>query len=177
MSYNNIFPSRFTFTNEGETIPPSKALAVTEKTFVKPLKSFYFRGLRQMKDLSYRHYLVQVTQSGNLTAYITEDGTPVYEQKIPLTIKKGFINSIPGAIKSLKLTNEFTKLESKEFRKLELQYLESIKLPSLGDLHNINLTDTESVKLTELADSYRKLCSRSGSIFAAHVRQIIKSRK
>ena len=179
-NYNNIFPNRsgFTFTNEGEIIAPSQAVACTEKAFVRPLKAFHFQGTRVMKDGETRHYLVQVTAAGNLTAYIWEDsGLPIYENKVPLTVKKSQINSIFSAIKALKMSSDFIKLDSKEFRKLELRYLESIKLPSLSDLKSVNLTDTESVKLIELADSYKKLCGRSGSVFSAHVRAIIKSRK
>ena len=80
------------------------------------------------------------------------------------------------SIEKLGLDESFAKLDSKEFKAVEIGYLESIKLPSLKQLIGLNLNDTEVSKLSELVESYKRVNARNSAVFAAHVRQLIKSR-
>lgn len=165
---------------ETPTATPTTPAPAPAPVFIKPEHGFYFLGSKVMKDGKKRSYLVSVTKSGNLTAYVTHDfegrETPVYENLIPLVIKRKLINSIPMAIDKLGLSTDIAKLDTKDFRTLEIGYLESIKLPSLKQLKSINLTDTEITKLSELSDAYRKINNRNSVVFAAYIRELIKSR-
>lgn len=148
----------------------------TTTAFIGPEKSFYFQGSKTTKDNDVRHYLVSVTKSGNLVAYIWgEDGKPVIDNKLPVVIKRKIVNSIPDAISRLNLNEDFTKLESKEYRTLEVRYLETIRLPSLKDLLKMKLNSLQKENVLELAVAYSKISQRNAAVFGSYIRAFAKA--
>ena len=162
MSYNNIFP------NLAATQAATQAPA-----FIKPTNAFYLQGYKVMPNTSIRNYLIQVTTGGNLIAYcFDEEGNPEINRGLPLIIKRSLVNSIPNVLARLGLNESFERLERKEFLKRELKYLELVKLPQLNEL--LKLDFKGQANLMELADSMKRVSSRNASIFATHVKNVIK---
>jgi hypothetical protein len=165
MSYSNIFPQPV------QTQTPAPVQTAPE--FIKPENAFYLHAYKVMSDTSIRNYLIQVTKSGNLTAYCyDENGTPEINRGLPLIIKRSLVNSIPQTLGRLGLNEAFEKLDSKEFRKRELAYLERVQLPALSELLKMDLRGQSN--LLELVDSMRKVSSRNAAIFANFVKSHIR---